>query len=84
MFYEAFLPDGWTFEDYNEYETFGITREETTEFNKRESCTHASKATVQSNEDPNNPEGTEYVSHFCFPFDYQFLAKEDGSKNNLF
>jgi hypothetical protein len=35
IFYEVFLPEGWTFEDYNEYETYGISREETSEFNKR-------------------------------------------------
>ncbi len=34
-FYEAFLPEGWTFEDYNEYETYGLAREATSEFNKR-------------------------------------------------
>ena len=78
------MPEGWTFEDYNEYETFGITREDTTEFNKRESCTHTSKGTVQSSEDPTNIEGTEFVNHFCFPFDYQFLAKEESSKSFSF
>jgi hypothetical protein len=35
IFYEVFMPDGWTFEDYNEYETMGITKDETSEFNKR-------------------------------------------------
>jgi hypothetical protein len=80
IFYEVFLPEGWTFEDYNEYETYGITREETTEFNKRSSSTHISQANVEMCDDPENPEGTQNVSHFCFPFDYQFLAKENQSK----
>ena len=79
LFYEAFLPEGWSFEDYNEYETYGLVREETTEFNKRKSCTHIAEANVETTEDTEDPEGTEYVSHFCFPFDYQFLAKEDSS-----
>ena len=76
-FYEVFLHEGWTFEDYNEYETYGVTREDTTEFNKRASSTHISLANVEPSEDPENPEGTQFVSHFCFPFDFQFLAKED-------
>ena len=40
LFYEVMVPDGWSFEDYNEYETLGLIREETTEFNKRKSTTH--------------------------------------------
>lgn len=80
MFYEVFIPEGWSFEDYNEYEIQGLLREETTEFNKRNSFTHVSKANVEPSTDPEDPEGTQYISHFCFPFDYQFLAKEDKSK----
>ena len=79
MFYEVFLPSGWSFEDYNEYETYGLVREETSEFNKRKSSTHISQANVEITDDTDNADGTEYVSHFCFPFDYQFLAKEDSS-----
>lgn len=40
LFYEVMVPEGWSFEDYNEYETYGLVREETTEFNKRKSTTH--------------------------------------------
>ena len=29
------MPEGWTFEDYNEYESMGNNREEVSEFNKR-------------------------------------------------
>jgi hypothetical protein len=42
IFYETFIPEGWSFEDYNEYETYGLVREETSEFNKRRSSTHIS------------------------------------------
>ena len=58
MFYEVFLPESWTFEDYNEYETYGITREDTTEFNKRQSSTHIAKANVEPSDEDDNPEGT--------------------------
>lgn len=27
IMYEAFLTDGWSFEDFNEYEIMGVTRE---------------------------------------------------------
>ena len=36
-------------------------------------------ASVEPCNDTDDPEGTEQVSHFCFPFDYQFLAKEELS-----
>lgn len=42
IFYEVFIPEGWSFEDYNEYEVTGLLREETSEFNKRNSSTHIS------------------------------------------
>jgi len=74
-FFETFIPEGWTFEDDNKYETLGVVREDTTEFNKRCSSTHISKGTVEEldGEDVN-------VSHFCFPFDFQFLVNEKASK----
>lgn len=56
-----------------------MAHEETSEFNKRKSCTHVSCATVEPSNDPEDPEGTQMVSHFCFPFDYQFLAMEELS-----
>lgn len=50
---------GWTFEDYNEYEVQGLmAHEETSEFNKRKSCTHISCATAEQSSDPDDPEGT--------------------------
>lgn len=48
--------------------------------NFRESCTHIASANVEPSTNPDDPEGTNYVSHFCFPFDYQFLAKDNASK----
>ena len=53
-----FIPEGWSFEDYNEYEVAGLIREETTEFNKRNSNTHIAKANVEASTDPDDPEGT--------------------------
>ena len=58
IFYEVFLPDGWAFEDYNEYEISGLIREETTEFNKRNSSTHTAQANVEASTDEDDPEGT--------------------------
>ncbi len=78
MFYEVLLPEkgGWNFEDYNEYEMQGLgASEEHSEFNKRKSVTQVSKASVEASTDPDDPEGTQNMCHFCFPFDYQFLAK---------
>ena len=71
------MPEGWLFEDANEYENYGLQRDEYAEFNKRKSCTHVSKATVKLVDDDDQIEGTEYVSHFSFPVDFQFLARED-------
>ena len=78
VFYELLIPEegGWAFEDYNQYEMQGIgANESTSEFNKRKSVTHVSVANVEASTDSDDPEGTQMVSHFCFPFDYQFLAK---------
>jgi hypothetical protein len=61
VFYEVMIPEegGWTFEDYNEYEVQGIAaHEETSELNKRRSCTHVSVASVEASTDPEDPEGT--------------------------
>jgi hypothetical protein len=35
IFYETFLPEGWTYEDFNDYESMGVQRDEASEFNKR-------------------------------------------------
>ena len=51
--YQIFLTEGWTFEDYNEYEIAGINREETSEFNKRLGCTQVSQANVENLDDLN-------------------------------
>jgi len=43
IMYEVLLPsDGWIFEDINEYEMYGIIRDNTVEYNKRNSVTHIS------------------------------------------
>ena len=43
--------------------------------NCRKSVTHLSKATVEVIDDPDFVEGTQYVSHFSFPLDFQFMAQ---------
>ena len=35
VFYDTFLPDGWSFEDANAEETYASVRDEHAEFNKR-------------------------------------------------
>lgn len=77
VFYEVMVPEegGWTFEDTNEYETQGTMPEESSEYNKRKSCTQVSAATVEPSDE--DPEDTQLVSHFSFPFDFQFLAMQD-------
>tara|TARA_B110000285_G_C15007491_1_gene554635 strand:- start:188 stop:778 length:591 start_codon:yes stop_codon:yes gene_type:complete len=45
------------------------------EFNKRKGVTHTSTGRVEfSSEHSGN---TEFSSHFCFPLDYQFIAKDE-------
>ena len=39
--------------------------------------THLSKASVKLIDDADYVEGTQYVSHFSFPLDFQFLAQYD-------
>lgn len=75
IFFETFLPDGWSFEDYNKYETMSVTREDNAEFNKRNSSTHISNASVEPTD---YDEETIFVSNFCFPFDYQFVVSDKG------
>lgn len=43
----------------------------------RSSVTHCSKAAVELVNDDDNVEGTQYVSHFSFPLDFQFLAQTE-------
>ena len=50
------------------------------EFNKRKSITHLAKAALDPDFDPEHEDTVRYVSHFCFPFDYQFIAKNATSK----
>ena len=40
--------------------------------------THLSKATVEIIDDADYVEGTQYVSHFSFPLDFQFMAQSDS------
>lgn len=77
IFYETFLPEGWTFEEMNEQEVFGSIRDDHQEQNKRKSVTHTSKATVELVDDSDAVEGTQYVSHFSFPLDFQLMAQTD-------
>jgi hypothetical protein len=44
--YEIFMPEDWSFEDFNEYDTQGNSWENTSEVNKRKSVTQISQATV--------------------------------------
>ena len=76
IMYEVLLPEeGWIYEDVNEYELYGIQRDEFMEFNKRKSVTQVSKGRIECSDDVEDEDTTKFVSHFCFPFDYQFLAK---------
>ena len=43
----------------------------------RKSVTHTSKACVELVDDEENVEGTQYVSHFSFPLDFQMLAQTE-------
>ena len=77
VMYEMMLPaEDWIYEDVNEYEMYGITRDETVEYNKRKSVTHIAEARTQLSAEKQE----EYSSHFCFPFDFQFLAKDASIK----
>ena len=81
VMFEVMLPEeGWIFEDVNEYEMYGITRDETVEYNKRKSVTHTSQGMVEAQQDTENEDTTMFTSHFCFPFDYQFKAKDQATK----
>ena len=81
VMFEILLPEeGWIFEDVNEYEMYGIVRDNTVEYNKRKSVTHLSMGRVENSEDVEDEDTTCFKSHFCFPFDYQFLAKDSGCK----
>ena len=55
---------------------FGTMRDDTCEYNKRSSNTHIAEANIELNEELFETNNTEYVSHFCFPLDFQFLVKE--------
>ena len=56
---------------------FSLIRDDHAEQNKRKSVTHTSKATVELVDDADAVEGTQYVSHFSFPLDFQLLAQTD-------
>ena len=79
--YSIFLPiEGWIYEDSNEFEMYGVHRDEQSEFNKRQSVTHVATGRVENAEDVEDEDTTKFTSHFCFPFDYQFLAKATSCK----
>ena len=47
LFYKMWLPEnGWMFEDVNEYEMYGIQRDDHVQFNKRNSVTQVSTGRV--------------------------------------
>lgn len=73
VMFEVLLPsNGWVFEDINEYEMYGVVRDNTVEYNKRKTVTHIASGNYR----PSELDGTsKFSSHFCFPFDYQFKAK---------
>lgn len=77
VFYDVFVPEGWSFEDANEQESFGAFRDEHSEPNKRKSVTHVSQAAVELIDDDDEVEGTHFVSHFSFPLDFQFIAQRE-------
>jgi len=56
----------------------GVLRDDQAEFNKRTSVTQVSKAHVELLDDEDQIEGTQYVSNFGFPLDFQFLAEEEN------
>ena len=70
--FEVLIPqDGWIFEDVNEFEIFGVTRDNTVEYNKRKSVTHISAGRVDRSDNLyGEEETTKFTSNFCFPFDY--------------
>lgn len=83
ILYDLFLPEqGWLFEDINETEMYGIIRDNSVEYNKRKSVTHISQGRVEMSEDLEDEDTTKFTSHFCFPFDYQFLAKDSAFANS--
>lgn len=69
--YQVHLPEQWDFDDFNNYETLGMSSD-LDEINKRESITQFSNANVI---DYNNQRV--YESSFCFPFDLQFIHSEE-------
>ena len=75
-------PTRTRYEDVNEYELYGITRDDTCEFNKRKSVTHVSVGRVDVTQDPEDEDTTKFTSHFCFPFEYQFMAKDSHCKKD--
>lgn len=71
VMFEVLVPsEGWIFEDINEYEMYGIIRDNTVEYNKRNSVTHLSQGVVVKSSLNNLEEEEVFESHFCFPFDY--------------
>ena len=47
VFYDTLVSEGWTFEDQNDTELYGMVRDDSSEINKRKSVTQVSQATVQ-------------------------------------
>jgi hypothetical protein len=70
---QIFMPEDWSFEDFNDYDTLGGSWENTSEVNRRKSVTQVSQATVEQ------VDGEKVnVSHFCFPLEFQFIQDDYG------
>lgn len=79
IMFQVLLPEqgSWVFEDISVRELGDyFARTEYSEFNKRKCVTHVSAGRIDSAFDVEDEDTTKYTSHFAFPFDYQFLAKE--------
>lgn len=81
IMYQLLLPEqGWVYEDFNDYDLNEAQAEENLDFNKRSSITQISHGVVELADDPEDEDTTKFTSNFCFPFDYQFLAKNTSCK----
>lgn len=73
VFYEIQVPEGWKMDDFNDYDTLGLAKDQSSEINRMKSTTQWSEATVRHVDN-----AKVFVSNFSFPFDYQFLKKRDS------
>ena len=79
IMFQVLLPEQgtWVFEDISVRELGDyFSRTEYSEFNKRKCVTQVSCGRIDNAYDVEDEDTTKFTSHFAFPFDYQFLAKE--------